>query len=400
MARTTKADLAAQGEQAVVRAFRSLSHQVETGPEGSGWDLIATVDGIEVPIELEAAAVVTPETVVRMVAQSDKRRKDLADLAVGDLVTAAAQDALREAGWGWLDRRGHLVLRAKGVHIDADVSADERPTAGTPAHTISGMAAISWAAALLMSPEDPPAMREVARRLSLSHSAIVAAAKKLKAASLVRADGRPLVPELFWALAEEWHPAPVALAELPPAGDAKTYGALEVNLDEGPGWAVAGTIGAAAIRPGGDDGEHLVMTHATQGAEDGHPRFVVSPVEVLDDEDNGSIGLDRTHRFEQFEAHREGRRLIGDRIQLCHHAVGQVGRQLVGPRGQHPEVGQRRQGSADQGALSGTGRTADEDRARPSCPCLVGAPRDGFERVDAPDERVISADQRSRPGSA
>ena len=246
MARTTKADLAAQGEQAAVRAIRSLSHKVESGPEGSGWDLIATVDGIELPIELKTAAVITPDTVTRMVAQSDKRRGNLAHLAVGDLVTAAAQDALREAGWGWLDRRGHLLLRAKGVHIDADVPADERPTAGTPAHTISGMAAISWAAALLMSPEDPPAMREVARRVSLSHSAIVAAAKKLKAASLVRADGRPLVPELFWALAEEWHPAPVALAELPPAGDASTYGALEVNLDDGPGWAVAGTIGAVA----------------------------------------------------------------------------------------------------------------------------------------------------------
>jgi hypothetical protein len=246
MARTTKADLAAQGEQAAVRAFRSLSHQVETGPEGSGWDLIATVDGIEVPIELKAAAVVTQGTVDRMIAQSTERRTTIAHLAVGDLVTAAARDALREAGWGWLDRRGHLVLRAKGVHIDADVPADERPTAGIPAHTISGTAAISWAAALLMSPEDPPAMREVARQVSLSHSAIVAAAKKLKAASLVRADGRPLVPELFWALAEEWHPAPVALAALPTAGDARTYGALGINLDDGPGWAVAGTIGAVA----------------------------------------------------------------------------------------------------------------------------------------------------------
>jgi hypothetical protein len=226
--------------------LRSLGHEVVTHAKGHGRDLLAIVDGIEVPVEIMAAAVITPETVARMVDGSDKRRTTVAHLAVGDLVTAAAQDALREAGWGWLDRRGHLVLRAKGVHIDADIPADERPTAGTPAHTISGAAAISWAAALLMSPEDPPAMRAVARRVSLSHSAIVASAKKLKAASLVRADGRPLVPELFWALAEQWHPASVALAELPPAGDAKTYGALGVNLDDGPGWAVAGTIGAVA----------------------------------------------------------------------------------------------------------------------------------------------------------
>jgi hypothetical protein len=47
MARTTTADLAAQGEHAVVGAFRSLGHQVEAGAGGSGWDLTSTVDGIE-----------------------------------------------------------------------------------------------------------------------------------------------------------------------------------------------------------------------------------------------------------------------------------------------------------------------------------------------------------------
>lgn len=231
----------------MLRAFRSLGHPVDLQPAGSdaGADLITTVDGIEVSIKMKVAAVVTPETVARMADDRVEPTKGVAHLAVGDLVTAAAQDALREAGWGWLDRRGHLVLRAEGVHIDADVPADERPTAGRPAQTISGVAAISWAAALLMSPEDPPSMRGVARQVSLSHSAIVAAAKKLKAASLIRADGRPLVPELFWVLAEEWHPRPVAMAERPTAGDAAAHSALEVNLDgDGPGWAVAGTVGA------------------------------------------------------------------------------------------------------------------------------------------------------------
>lgn len=165
-------------------------------------------------------------------------------VAVGDLITGPAQEALREAGWGWLDRRGHLFLRGKGIHIDADVSPDHRATAA-PHKLISGVAAISWAAALLLSPDDPPSMREIARRVSISHSAIVTASKRLRAASLIRADGRPLVPELFWALAEEWHPRPVALAQEPPVGDAGAYRALGVNIDEdGPGWALAGTVGA------------------------------------------------------------------------------------------------------------------------------------------------------------
>lgn len=208
---------------------------------------MVTVDEIEVPVEIVAASVVNPEVVGRILAAAPRRRTTVAHVVVGDLITGPARDALRDAGWGWLDRRGHVVLRAKGVHIDADIPADERPTGGPPPKAISGTAAVSWAVALLMAPEDPPSMRAVARRASLSHSAIVAAAKKLTAASLVRTDGRPLVPELFWALADEWRPRPVPLAALPPTDEAASYAPLGVNLDEsGAGWAVAGTVGAAA----------------------------------------------------------------------------------------------------------------------------------------------------------
>lgn len=246
MARTTKASLTSAGAAAFLRAIRSLGHQATEAPADGGGDLVITVDGIEVPVDIKAAAVVNPETVDRLLASSPKR-KAVAHLVVGDLITGPAREALRDAGWGWLDRRGHVVLRAKGVHIDADVPTDDRQTAGAPSRPISGSAGISWAAALLMAAQDPPSMRAVARRVSLSHSAIVAAAKRLREASLVRADGRPLIPELFWALADEWHPRPIALAELPPTGDTGNYAALGVNLDEpGPGWAVAGTVGAAA----------------------------------------------------------------------------------------------------------------------------------------------------------
>jgi hypothetical protein len=246
MARTTKASLTSQGASAFVRAIRSLGHQATEAPADGDGDLVVTVDGIDVPVDIEAAAVVNPETVDRLVTSSPKR-KAVAHVVVGDLITGPARAALRDAGWGWLDRRGHVVLRAKGVHIDADVPTDDRQMAGAPPRPISGSAGISWAAALLMAPQDPPSMRAVARRVSLSHSAIVAAAKRLREASLVRADQRPLIPELFWALADEWHPRHVALAELPPRGDAGNYRALGVNLDvPGPGWAVAGTVGAAA----------------------------------------------------------------------------------------------------------------------------------------------------------
>jgi len=230
-----------------VHALASLGHQARAVSQHAKSDLTATVDGIEIPIEIKAAAVVTPEAVARMMISADSRRTKVAHVVVGDLITAPAREALREAGWGWLDRRGHLVLRAKGVHIDADIPRDERTNAAALTKPISGVAAISWAVALLLSPDDPPSMREVARQVSISHSAIVAASKRFKTASLIRSDGRPLVPELFWALADQWRPQPVALAELPPTGNSAAARTLGVNrIGDGPGWALAGTAGAVA----------------------------------------------------------------------------------------------------------------------------------------------------------
>ncbi len=247
MARTSKASLNAQGGSAFTRALTSLGHHVVDAPKGTAGDLVVTVDGIEVVVDIEAASVVNPATVERLLAAAAGHETTRTHVVVGDLITGPAREALRDKGWGWLDRRGHVVLRAKGVHIDADISTDQRQTAGPPPKPISGTAAVSWAVALLMSPENPPSMREIARRVSLSHSAIVTASKRLRDASLVRSDGRPLIPELFWALADAWHPTPVGLVEMPPRDGTSTYAALGVNLlDSGPGWAVAGTVGAAA----------------------------------------------------------------------------------------------------------------------------------------------------------
>lgn len=245
MARTTKASLTSQAASAFVRALRSLGYGVVEARKDGGADLVVTLDGIPIQVEIEAASVVNPGTVDRILASTPRRRKSVTHVVVGDLITGTAREALRDAGWGWLDRRGHVVLRAKGVHVDADVPADARPTAGAAPRPISGAAGISWAASLLMAPENPPSMREVARRVSLSHSAIVAAGKRLHEASLLRGDGRPLIPELFWVLADEWHLRPAALAELPGLTDMASHSAVGPD-EHRPGWAVAGTVGAAA----------------------------------------------------------------------------------------------------------------------------------------------------------
>ncbi len=235
--------LAATAVQAAADALEALGH---TAAPGSGAELVVAVDDLRLQVRVHGAAVITPAVAARLTAPSAGAPAGAACVAVGDLVSAAAKDVLRDAGWGWLDRRGQLVLRAPGLHIDAAVPPDPRLT-DAPRAALSGRAAITWAAALLQSPHEPPAMRAVARRAGLSHSSIVAAAKRLREASLVRADGRPLIPELFWALAEQWRPAPVALATLPDLEDGPSIAELGIHLDgDGPGWALSGSLGAAA----------------------------------------------------------------------------------------------------------------------------------------------------------
>lgn len=127
MARTTPAELGDQADQGFRRAVSSLGHEAVPAPDDSGWDVTVTVDGLEVcHVVLKAGSVIAPEVAAQMIASTDRRRTTVAHVMVGDLITTAAKDTSRAAGWGWIDRRGHLVLRAKGVHIDAQVPADNR----------------------------------------------------------------------------------------------------------------------------------------------------------------------------------------------------------------------------------------------------------------------------------
>lgn len=229
MSRTSKDDLETEAKDALVHSITSLGHHAVLAGEHAPWHVGATVDGIHIKIQVKAASIVTTETVARM--KTPMVPGNVVRIVVGDRITAEARKAIRDEGWGLFDRRGRLMIRADGVLIDVAVPADERRTTNIT-KTISGAAAISYAVALLLAPESPPALREVARQSGFSNSSIFSANKRLKSDCLIQADKRPLVPELFWALAEQWRPQPIALATLPPVDDL--------------GWIVAGTLGAVA----------------------------------------------------------------------------------------------------------------------------------------------------------
>lgn len=165
-------------------------------------------------------------------------------LVVADRLAGHTRDVLRERGWGWLDRRqGQLRLWAPGVRIDARLPVPSVPAGAEPARvrnpfSASGRRLALW---LLLHPHEPASPRAVAREIGVSAGQISNLLAAFAAQSLVRRDRTPLVPELFWALAEHWRPRRHAVLTLPTVDELASAGELKASR-----WVVGDTFAAAA----------------------------------------------------------------------------------------------------------------------------------------------------------
>ncbi len=153
-------------------------------------------------------------------------------VVVADRITADARDRLTEAGWGWLDRRGHLRLRSAGLLVDTTVPATDR--AAGPAEPIRGRAGVAIAYRLLTHGDAP--ISTTRSGLGFAPSTISEALSRLRSAGLVDGEGCAVTPELFWALAERWTPERTWLAEEP-----------DPTASDAVGWCVSGTVAAAEL---------------------------------------------------------------------------------------------------------------------------------------------------------
>lgn len=171
-------------------------------------------------------------------------------IVVADQIPNGVRQELNERGIGWLDRRGHLRIVRGGVFIDTDVPSTPRSMragAGRPA--ISGRSGLAAAAALLMRPDAPMGVSKIARQAGLNASSVSRAMTALADAQLAEQIGRgryhPLVPDLFWALADVWPDDHVSLELRTKAlSDQRLRAGLD-DLDER-GWATGGERGAVA----------------------------------------------------------------------------------------------------------------------------------------------------------
>jgi hypothetical protein len=208
--------------------------------DGPG-ELVLTADGRTVTIAVTTRADLRPAQ-AKELPQVGGTDQAATGMVFADRLADNTREVLRDRGWGWFDRRrGHLRLWAAGLRLDATVEPtapiDDTTRVRDP-FSAAGRRLALW---LLLHPNDPASPRAISRELGVSAGQISNLLGALKAESLLRRDRTPLVPELFWALAERWKPKRHALASMPP--HAELAAATELQTKQ---WVLSDTRAASA----------------------------------------------------------------------------------------------------------------------------------------------------------
>ena len=182
-------------------------------------------------------------------------------VVVANRISEEARERLTAVGWSWLDRKAQRAhFRLPGRDFDLVVLPDALPALGADRSArhlrvrplsgegpIRGRAGIAYATALLCSPDTPPSFRSVAAAVGMSPTAISNAVAHLAEAGLVGEGNAPLLPDLFWSVAEVWGPINAAPVAGPPDPDDPMLRPNVRQLDE-PGWVLGGDLAAVELR--------------------------------------------------------------------------------------------------------------------------------------------------------
>lgn len=234
----------------VAGALRAVGLEVEA-PKRRG-DLAIRIDGGTLHLEITQVAAPSRATIEHIVRGSAGRaRADRLNMLVADRISSAARTELRKAGWGWLDRRGHVRLWQPrvGLRIETETHPLLPPKPLDYEEPLATGVGKAVAVALLLEPEEEhPSVRDLARALARAPSAVSVALRRLREQALVDEKRRPLVPELFEELSGYWAPKRFALAGKPMPGDAGNLERLRFNIDDpqGEGWVLTDTLAASA----------------------------------------------------------------------------------------------------------------------------------------------------------
>lgn len=269
MSRRATHQLTELGVDALAVALKSIDIElgaVRLGAAAGTADAVAEAlfDGRSVELALEVKAYCTGAVARELIARSAERPREFVPMLVTERATAEARDLLNQAGWSWLDRRGRIHLRARGIRVDAEVPQDSRVAGPSPDRSVvssrGGIAVAYW---FCSHPGRTLSPTRDAADLHVAPSTVSNVVRRLADAGLVGEEGFGVFPELFFELASAWRPPQTWLGAVPEPPH-RVIGDRDVNV-----WRRTGTAAAAAY------GAPLV---ATQGGP--VELYVTSPVEA------------------------------------------------------------------------------------------------------------------------
>ena len=225
-----------------------LLAEIRTALESLGIDASSdrdtlTVDGVEISPRLEERAHPTPATLTALAQRHPVR---LPAMVVADRISDAGRSALRDAGWGWLDRRGNLRVWTRGTRIEVDFDGEnpDRRRIGNLWTTVG----LEIALAALCNPTESITARRIAGEIGRSTGATHELITRFTDQGLIgRRTRLALLPELFWETAAQWPddgwtPLPLSIHDLAAALESDEL----VRADER-----AATLGGARIPAAG-----------------------------------------------------------------------------------------------------------------------------------------------------
>ena len=193
--------------------------------------------------EIEVSSVVTAAQGTRL---AESANRDVPLIVVADRIATEAKRSLREAGVNFFDRRGELRIVSRFLFIDT-VFEPAFSLARSRSGPLNSQVAKEVAIVCLLTPNRHHGVRETARHIGRTPSAVSKALAALKDDGLLTKVGEAVVPDLFYALLMVWRRQPVMLARLPdPAAHGAELLALDYETPYTIGWTLTDTRAAAS----------------------------------------------------------------------------------------------------------------------------------------------------------
>ena len=224
------------------------SHVDRPVSSDNGVDLILDGPHGRITIQVKAASAPVPSRIEAMIRAAEAipptGRAGLMVL-VADEIPQDSRRLLREKGWGYLDRRGRLWLQTPDLIVnDTDLKPLPRLRSdGSKSDPLGGRAGQGIALGMLMHPHEALGVRGLARLAQCSASMAHKVIKQLQGVALVRSDTTPLVPELFWALADVWAPERHHVSRAPNPEDLRQLPAEARDIEQ---WVLSNDVAAAS----------------------------------------------------------------------------------------------------------------------------------------------------------